>query len=98
MESSGEGFNQDGCSDSVVRHADVRLREQENVVPQAGLEIVLHLRKVEIGTESPLDEFIRVMIKEKPEVEQGTRNWCFVNSHAWLIEVPAARPHDQNGR
>jgi len=98
MECSGEGFNQDGCSDSIMRHADIRLSKQENVVPEAGLEIVLHLRKVEVGTEASLDEFIRVVIEEEPKVEQGTRNWCLVNSHAWLIEMPAAGPHDENGR
>lgn len=59
---------------------------------------MLHFRKVEVGTESSLDEFIRVVIEEKPKVEQGTRNWCLVNSHAWLIKVPAAGPYDENSR
>jgi hypothetical protein len=52
---------------------------------------------VEVRTESSLDEFIRVVIEEKPKVKQRTRNWCLVNSHAWLIEVPAAGPHDESG-
>ena len=38
---------------------------------------MLHLGKVEVRTESSLDEFIRVVIKEKPKVKQETRIGAF---------------------
>ena len=32
-----------------------------------------------------------------PKVEQGTRNWCLVNSHV-AHQGASRRPHDKNGR
>ena len=81
-----------------MRHADVRLSEEENVIPQASLEVVLHLRKVKVGAEASLDQFIRVMVEKEPKVEQGTRHWRFVDGHAWLVEMPTTGSHNEDGR
>ena len=75
LESSRECFDQDSSPDGIIRHADVRLGEKENVVPQAGLEIVLHLRKVKVRAKAPLNQFLGVMIEVKAKIEQRTGNW-----------------------
>lgn len=33
LESSWEGLNEDSRTDGVVRNADVRLREEEDIIP-----------------------------------------------------------------
>lgn len=69
LESGGEGFDQYGSSDGVVRHADVRLGEKEDIIPQAGLEVVLHFWKVKVRTKAPLHKFLGVVIEIKPEIK-----------------------------
>ncbi len=98
LESGGESFDQNGGSDSIMRHADVRLGEKENVVPQAGLEVVLHLWKVKVRAKAPLNEFLGIVIKVKAKIEQGTRHWHLVDGDAWFIEVPATRSHNEDSR
>ncbi len=69
MESGGESFDQNGSSDGIMRHANVRLGEKEDIIPQAGLEVVLHLWKVKVRAKAPLHEFLGVVIEIKAEIE-----------------------------
>lgn len=62
-ERSGERLDENGCTDSVMGDADVRLRKQEDIVPEARFEIVLHLRQIEIGTGATGNEFLGIVIK-----------------------------------
>ena len=55
MEDSGDGLDQDRAADRAARDGDVVLSELEDVVPQARLEVVLHLRQVEVRAEAALD-------------------------------------------
>jgi len=74
----------------VHRDADVRLRKVEYIVPQARFEVVLHFRKVEVGTRTALDEFFGVVVEVECEVEDGTRNRGVVNGDAGFIEMPSS--------
>jgi hypothetical protein len=69
LESGRKSFNQNSSPDSIVRQADVRLSEKENVVPQTGLEIVLHLWKVKVRAKAPLNEFLGIVIEVKAKIE-----------------------------
>ena len=48
LERSRERLDEHRRADRAVLHADVRLRKVEDVVPEARLEVVLHLGKVEV--------------------------------------------------
>ena len=91
LESGRESFNQDGGSNRVVWYANVRLREEENVIPEASFEIVFHFGEVEIGTRTSLDKFLGIMIKVKREIENGAGNRSVVDGDARFIQVPASR-------
>lgn len=69
LESSRESFDQNSSPDGIVRHADVGLGEKENVVPQTGLEIVLHFWKVKVRAKAPLDQFLGVVIEIQAKIE-----------------------------
>lgn len=73
-----------------MRHADVRLREDEDVVPESRLQIVLHLREVEVRSEPALHEFVGVVVEVDREVEQGSRYGLVVDSDAGLVKVPSS--------
>jgi hypothetical protein len=46
LEGGEDGFDQHGGLDRALRQADVILRHDEDVVPQAGFEVAFHLRQV----------------------------------------------------
>ena len=43
-----DGLDQHGAADGAARHADVVLGQVEDVVPEAGLEVALHLGEVKV--------------------------------------------------
>ena len=55
VEDGGDGLDQDRAADRAARDRDVVLGKLEDVVPQARLEVVLHLRQVEVRAEAALD-------------------------------------------
>ena len=73
LERSRECFDQDGSPDSAVGDSEIGLREEEDVIPETGLKIVFHLRKVEVGTGAALDELVRIVVKVEREIEQRSR-------------------------
>lgn len=70
-------------------HADVRLGEHEDVVPETRFEVVFHFRKVEIGSETAFHELVSVVIEVYSKVEQRPRNGLVVDSNARFIEMPS---------
>jgi hypothetical protein len=54
LERCGKRLDEDGCSDCVVRYSNVGLGKDEDVIPQTGLEIVLHLGKIKVGAGATL--------------------------------------------
>ena len=91
LERRRECLDEDRGADGAVRHADVRLREVEDVVPETSLEVVLHLREVEVRPEPALDELVRVVEEIKREVEQRPRDRRVVDGNAGLIQMPSTR-------
>jgi len=70
LEGSGQSLNKNCGADGVVGHADIGLREHKDVIPETSFEVVLHLGKIEVGTESAFDEFLGVMEEVEREVEE----------------------------
>jgi hypothetical protein len=72
------------------------LGEEEHVVPEAGLEVVLHLGEVEVGAGAAGDGLLRVVEEVEPEVEEGAGDVAPVDQRGALAEVPAARTHEEH--
>ena len=70
MESSRKSFNKNSRADGVVRNADIRLRKQEEVVPETSFEIVFHFWKIEVGTGSTLGKLMCFVVKVQDKVEE----------------------------
>ena len=96
LESREDGLDQHGSADRATGHAAVVLREVECIVPEAGLEVGLHLGQVEVWAESPPDGLMAVMEEVEAKVEERARHWLAINKDMLLLEVPTARPDDES--
>ena len=90
LERSGQRFDEHRRTNGAVRHPDVRLRKQENIVPEAGLEIVLHLGKIEVRAEAAGHELLGIVVKVQGKVEEGARNSGDEQNHIVLYAEPLA--------
>lgn len=95
LEGGQDGLDQHGAADGAAGHADVVLGQVEHVVPQAGLEVRLHLGQVEVGAEAALDRLEGVVEEVQAKVEQRGAHGLAVDRDVLLLQVPAARPHNQ---
>lgn len=96
LESGENGLDEDCTSDSASWDGNEILGEVENVVPETGLEVRLHLGEVEVWAVSTLDELLGVMEEVETEVEQGTGDWLAVNGEVLLIQVPSSWADDES--
>src|SRR4051794_27800570 len=70
FECGQDSLNQNRGPDRAARKSQFILRQVENVIPQAGLHVTLHLRKVEVWTGSLLHEAQGVVKKIKAEIKE----------------------------
>lgn len=90
LEGSGKGFNENCSTDCAVGEAEVGLGEVEDVVPEAGLTVVLHFGEVEVGAEATGNELFCVVEEVKGEIKDGTRYWGVVNGDTRLVKMPSS--------
>lgn len=98
LEGGEDGLDEHSAADGAARQADVVLRQVEGVVPQARLEVRLHLGQVKVGAEAALDGLVGVVEKVEAKVKEGAAHGLAVDRDVLLLEVPAARPHDERGQ
>lgn len=91
VERGRERFDENGGSDGVERHPDVRLRENEDIVPEAGLEIVLHLGQIEVRATAARNELLGVVVEVKTEIEERSGHGCAVDVDAKFVKMPSTR-------
>ena len=91
MECGREGFDKNSSAYGIMRHANVRLGEEENVVPKTRLEVMFHLWKIEVGSPSSLNEFFGVVIEIEGEIENGGGHWRVINRNTRFVEMPTPR-------
>lgn len=91
LERSRKSFDENSSTDCVMGHANVRLREEEDVVPETRLEVVLHLGQVKVWTSPRLDEFLCIVIEVESKIKDGARDGRIVDSDTRFVEMPAAR-------
>ena len=95
LERGPQRLDEDSGLDRLLRDLQLVLRVDEDLVPQPGLEVRLHLRQVEIRTRAALDQLLRVMEEVQREVDDAARRGLAVDQDVLLFEMPAARTHDQ---
>ena len=95
LEGGEDRFDQDRRADRATRNPERILREDEDVVPQARLEMALELRQIEVGARAARGELRRGMEKGESEIEQRRRNRLPVHGQVLLDQVPPAGPHDE---
>jgi hypothetical protein len=96
LEGGDHGLDQHRRADRAVRDAEFLLRQREDVVPQARLEVRFQLRQVEVGPGAAREQLLRVVEEEEREVEDAARDGLAVDRHVLLVQVPAARAREQH--
>lgn len=84
-----DGLNQDGTTDGATGHANVVLGEIEDVVPETGLKVALHLGEVEVRAEAATLGLGGIVEKVQAKVEQAARHGLTVDGNVLLVKVPA---------
>lgn len=97
LEGSENRLDKNGSSDGSSGHADPVLRELENVVPQTGLEVRLHLGEVEVRAGASGNGLLGVVEEVETEIKQTSGDGLAINEEVGLIEVPASRSDDKGG-
>ncbi len=87
-------LDQDGRADGALRDADVVLREDEHVVPEACLQVRLRLRQVEVRALAEVEQALGVVEEVQAEVDEGAGDRLTVDLEVTLVQVPAAGAHD----
>ena len=85
LERSGNGLNKTGAPDSASGHANGILSHTEDIIPQSGLQITFHFRKVEVRSVSGLDQFMCVMEEIETKVEKTGTDGFRVDEEMFLI-------------
>lgn len=70
VERGRKGLDEHRRADGVVRHPNVGLRENEDIIPETRLHVVFHFWKVEVWPRSSFDELMRIVKEIKRKVKQ----------------------------
>lgn len=91
LEGSRKGLDQNSSADSVHGNSDVGLREIENIIPEACFKVMLHFRKVEVGTRAALNELFGVVVEVQCKIEDRTGHRGVVNGNTGFVKMPSPR-------
>ena len=97
LEGGRDRLDEHCCADRAVRDLESLLGEGEDVVPEPRLEVGLGLGQIEVGPAPPLEQLQRVVVEVQPEVDEGAHCRPAVHHEMPLVEVPAARAHNDGG-
>ena len=95
LEGGQDRFDQDRRADRAGRDAQLFLGGAEDVVPQPGFGVALHLRQVEVGGRPACEQPPGVVEEEEAEVEEAGGRRLPVHEQVLLFEVPSAGPHHE---
>ena len=73
LEGGEDGFDEHGALDGAAWDAEFALGLDEDVVPEAGFEVRLHLGQIEVGAGAAGQELLRVVEDVEAEVEEASR-------------------------
>ena len=95
LEGGQDSLDQDCASDGASWDGDEILCKVEDVIPETGLQVRLHLWQVEVWASSTRDELLGVVEEVETEVEEGSRDWLSVNCEVLLLQMPSSWAYDQ---
>ena len=98
LESRRNSLNETCTSDRSTLHADVILGKVEDVVPQPGFEVALHLGQVVVWASATLDELLGIVVEVDAKVEQTAGDGLTVNGKVLLLQVPATGTCNECGK
>jgi hypothetical protein len=93
LERGRDRLDQHGGADGADRDTKLLLGVREDVVPEGGLFVGLHLRQVEVRSGAAFQQLLGVVEEVEAEVDQGSHGRLAVHRQVPLVEVPAARAH-----
>jgi hypothetical protein len=97
LENTENGLNENGTTDSTTGDTNPVLGNLEDVVPETGLEVRLHLGKVEVRTKALSNGLLSVVEEVETKVKDTTRDGLTVNEEVRLIQVPATGSDNKSG-
>ena len=98
LEGRQDRLDEHGRPDAAAGDAGGGLGVDEDVVPEAGLEVALQLRQVEVRAGPAAQRLGGVVEEVEAGIEQAGRDRPAVHQQVALLEVPAARPHEEGRR
>ena len=98
LERGGQRLDEHRRADGTARNAERLLRREEDVVPQACLEMVLELGQVEVRATATSDQLGGVVEEVQAKIHQARRCWRVVDAQVPLLEVPPARADHERCR
>ena len=81
-------------SDGAAWNTQFILSEYKDIIPEAGLQVILHFGEVEVGAGASLQERFNVVEEVQTKIEDPAGNRLAVDEHMLLLEMPAARTHE----
>src|SRR5437773_9426833 len=88
LEGRRNRLDEGGGLHGTGRNPEGLLREPEDLVPEAGLQMALHLRQVEVRAGPAGPKLLRVVEEVEPEIHQAPGAWYAVDDHVLLRQVP----------
>src|SRR5215203_4825417 len=92
------GLDEDRGLDGAPGYAELVLGQLEDVVPEPGLEVALHLGQVEVRPRAVVQQRPGVVEEVQAEIEESPGDLLPIYKHVLLEEVPAAGPGQDHGR
>src|SRR5262249_48792692 len=90
-------FDEHRRLDRALRDSQLTLGSDEDIVPQARLEMALQLGQIKVGPAAAREQRLRVVKEIQGEIEYRTRDGAAVHQDVPFDQVPAARAHEQCG-
>jgi len=97
LENTEDGLNENGTTDGTTGDTNPVLGNLEDIVPKTGLEVRLHLGKVEVRAKALGNGFLSVVEEVETKVKDTTRDGLTVNKEVRLIQVPATGSDNKSG-
>mmetsp|Transcript_86378 Transcript_86378/g.241733 ORF Transcript_86378/g.241733 Transcript_86378/m.241733 type:complete len:202 (-) Transcript_86378:546-1151(-) len=95
LEGCCDCLQQDSGANGSNRNAQILLGHDENIVPQACLQVVFYFRQIEVRTGSLRGQCMNIVEKVKRKVEDRTRGNFSIDSDMSFVQVPSSRTNKQ---
>jgi hypothetical protein len=85
-----DSLNETCPANGAPRHTDSVLCDTEDIIPQSGFKITLHLGEIEIRPRARFNEIVCVVEEVQSKVKDTAADGLRVNEEVLLIEMPSS--------